>query len=113
AINLVSFASLPSAGEGYLIEGGPLLQYLSAERDLVTLAQAVAPGHGLLVVGGPDYDRSARTASPSAAPAPGDARAGSTTRAACGSFDTLHFEPLPAAEREAKEIAARWREASP
>jgi hypothetical protein len=35
-LNLLSLAALPVGRTGYLIDQGPVIQYLSAERDLVT-----------------------------------------------------------------------------
>jgi CHAT domain-containing protein len=53
-LNLVSFATLPSDGGGYLVKDKSF-HYLSAERDLVT-QNRVAP-NGVLVVSGPAFDR--------------------------------------------------------
>ena len=35
ALHLVSLAALPTAASSYLVETGPVIHYLSAERDLV------------------------------------------------------------------------------
>jgi len=114
ALNLVSFASLPVDGDRYLLERGPALHYLSAERDLVLPSNEPDHGRGLLVLGGPDYDNfSSAGQPPPATAAAGPTGPPSATRSSCGSFDTLNFKPLPAAEREAAEIAALWREATP
>ena len=104
ALNLVSFAALPAAKGRYLVEKGPLLHYLSAERDLVPSSIPTNPG-GLLALGGPDYDR---VASDAADRAQGDGSASGTRSGTCGSFDSLKFKPLPAAEREAEEVVALW-----
>src|SRR5439155_26536090 len=55
-LQMVNLATLPAAGGGYLVERGPTLHYLAAERDLVPLADAPSPGHGLLALGDPDFD---------------------------------------------------------
>ena len=57
ALNLVPLAALPSAHGRYLLDDGPVIHYLSAERDLVTdgLAPSAA-GAGLLAVGGPSFN---------------------------------------------------------
>ncbi len=102
-INLVSFASLPTADGKYLIEGGILLHYLSAERDIVSASTRASAGSGLLALGGPDYETRPQASAPAGS-------AAGTTRSTCGSFDTLRFEPLPAAEVEAAEVAALWSE---
>jgi CHAT domain-containing protein len=108
-LNLVSFASLPTGEREYLIESGPTVHYLSAERDLVPRAGDARRGAGLLALGGPDYD--SRSTSPAAAPvAPTlPATATATRSAGCASFESLHFDPLPAAEREAQDIVALWK----
>lgn len=56
-LSLVSFATLPAAGGGFLIEAGPRLHYLATERDLVAESPPREPGKGLLVVGGPDFEQ--------------------------------------------------------
>ncbi len=103
-LNLVSFASLPVGASDYVVTRGPLVHYLSAERDLVPLAGAdAATGTGLLALGGPDYD--------SGKPGRREPVA-SSTRSSCGDFDSLRFAPLPAAAREVEEVVALWKEAS-
>jgi CHAT domain-containing protein len=53
AFNLVPLAALPSGRGRYLVEDGPLIHYLSAERDLVADEMAPATsGSGMLSVGG-------------------------------------------------------------
>ena len=99
SVNLVSFAALPAADGGYLVEHGPTLHYLSAERDVAAVRDAAAPlGQGLLVLGAPDYDIGTATT----------ATASATRSGTCGDFDSLRFDPLPAAEREAGEIVKLW-----
>jgi len=116
AINLVPIAALPAAGGGYLLEHGPVLHYLSAERDLAAEpARAAAPG-ALLAVGGPAF--STRDVFASAAPKPGPATAprpeaviatrGAGLASTCAGFRTMTFAPLPAARAEAEEVAALW-----
>jgi CHAT domain-containing protein len=105
SINLVSFNSLPAGAGSYLVEAGPLVHYLSAERDVVSTTEAFASGRGLLAIGGPAFDGAdptvASASSTGRPPAP-------RTRSACGSFESLRFDPLPAAEIEALDIAALW-----
>lgn len=127
AISLVSLAALPASGGGYLVEHGPVLHYLSAERDLARAAASSRGGNGLLVVGGPDYDArpDARAAAPGSREASGETaplpagtalgraslyRGGETP---CGSaLDALRFQPLTNALREADEVESLWRERS-
>lgn len=104
AINLVSINSLPTEGGGYLVEHGPLVHYLSAERDMVPRTGGSAAGKGLLAIGGPSYDGNETRA---AAVATGSAAL--RTRSSCGSFESLRFEPLPGAEIEAGEIVELWK----
>ncbi len=108
AINLVSFAALPS-GTGtagtYLVESGPTLHYLSAERDLIP-RDAAGTGRGLLALGGPDYDAGGN---PIPASGNGPGETSGTRGSACESFDSLRFAPLPAASAESEEIVSRWR----
>ncbi len=114
ALNLVSFASLPSGTTRYLAESGPLLHYLAAERDLALLEEELpAPGK-LLAMGGPDFNyRSAIHASRGSQPtAPPPARPINPTRAAslnCSGLDSVTFQPLPATAHEVNEIATIWK----
>ncbi len=57
-LNLVSLAALPASPSRYLIESGPRIHYLSAERDL--LLEVRAPmAEGMLALGDPDFDEPA------------------------------------------------------
>jgi CHAT domain-containing protein/tetratricopeptide (TPR) repeat protein len=101
ALSLVTFASFPVGESAYLIESGPLVHYLSAERDLVVAPAGDDPrNRGLLAIGGPAFD-SESGSGPLADPT-------TATRSSCGSFDTLRFEPLAAAAAEAETIAELW-----
>jgi len=113
ALHLVNLASLPSGSSQYLIETGPLIHYLSTERDLVP-AQS-GHGEGILVVGNPAFDQIGKTTvasnQPSAANAGAAERPAKTlrgTRSACGAFQTLRFASLPASQREVENISALW-----
>jgi CHAT domain-containing protein len=114
-INLVNFATLPVARDGYLIEQRRLLHYLSAERDLVRLSTRhpqAASAKGLLLFGGPEFDPGPVDRNPADRGRP-DGRAiyrGPTP--ACASFRDLTFEPLPGAVAEVDRIRALWN-ASP
>lgn len=55
SLSLVSFEALPSGTDRYLVDEPILVQYLSAERDLVRGAGPDVTGAGLLAVGGPDF----------------------------------------------------------
>ena len=128
ALHLVSFAALPAAGDSYhpdsyVIESGPLIHYLSAERDLVHQADEPT-GAGLLVLGGPDFDGQTHETAPAFNPrkhgfeagdgALGPSSFGSSAgpfrgaRSACSEFMGLRFSPLRGATRETEDVANFW-----
>ena len=107
AINLISIATLPARKSGYLVETGPLVHYLSAERDLASREPRDRYGQGVLVVGGPDFE--ADPAKPGGA-MPQPAKRLRAARASCSGFRQLRFDPLPAARAEAEEIGSFWAE---
>lgn len=123
-ISFVSLATLPVGADKYLVEEGPLLQYLSAERDLVPDPEHAGEGVGLLVVGGPDYDAPPARGGIPSSPRPGAAggpgaasthQESQTSLAAsgrCRDLAALRFDPLPSALAEAGEVARRWRRES-
>jgi len=116
ALNLVSFASLPVGESEYLIERGPLVHYLSSEREIVPDPHPPAPGRGLLALGGIDFD---------AAPAPGPEAglvaaaapgAGEESpqvrgrRSSCPEYGELRFAALPGTLIEARSVARIWKD---
>jgi CHAT domain-containing protein len=114
ALHLVSLASLPVSRSEYLIETGPLIHYLSTERDLVPAESR--HGEGILVVGNPAFDQVGKIVTASnQQPVPAGAATGTGvtllrgSRSACGTFRTLHFPPLPASQQEVENIAAVWK----
>ncbi len=112
SLQLVNFAALPDGGRSYLVETGPLLRYLSAERDLARAGGTT--GRGLLAAGAPDFDdqppaRTERNAALEPSPSVGVTTA--VYRGAlpsCASFGAMHFEALPSAAREIEEVAEAW-----
>ena len=98
-LHLVNFAALPTEAGRFLIETGPLLHVLSAERDLVARPRD-AVGKGLLLMGAPQF-----TSSPGHAAA--HAFRGATAN--CATFRQLRFSPLPATKREVEAIEVLWR----
>ena len=117
-LHLVSFAALPTGAEQYLIDNGPFIHYLSAERDLVPSRWAKTPGRGTLALGGPSFDTQPLVpSSPAAGAAPGGAALnGAPVRPLarnsgpdCSDFQSVRFAPLPAAVREVDEIATLMR----
>lgn len=136
SIHLVSFATLAQPHGGYLVESGPVVHYVAAERDLVSPPRA-AKGRGeLVVVGGPDFDSAAGVAVASttgAAPAPAPASAPPVAaavdggvpadaldspsvasgalrspRSVCTAFGSVTFDPLPQSLAEAEDVASLW-----
>ncbi|HEV8198938.1 MAG TPA: CHAT domain-containing tetratricopeptide repeat protein [Candidatus Polarisedimenticolia bacterium] len=104
ALDLVAFGALPAGGDRFLVESGPLLHVLTAERDLVRLAGGSATGRGLLSIGGPDFGVTRGAISSRAAPAVATSVA--MPRPLCPEFAALSFESLPGAVEEAREVAA-------
>jgi hypothetical protein len=100
ALYFVAPDALPTA-QGWLAETAPLFHVLSAERALAASPSGIAPGEGLLAVGGPDFDGS---------PGSGAAitRGSGTT---CDAVRALRFLALPGAEREAEEVVEAWERA--
>ncbi len=121
SLHLVSLAALPNGDAAYLLESGPRLHYLSAERDLL---REPFEGHqgGLLAIGNPDFDEETLFAdlSPQGTDSLAARSAGDTAspgvyrgpRSACESFETMRFEPLPASELEVQEVVGVWSEGS-
>jgi CHAT domain-containing protein/tetratricopeptide (TPR) repeat protein len=92
ALQLVSFAALPTSSGRFLVESGATIELLSAERDLANANDARATGAGLLAMGAPDFgSATARKAS-----------------GACDDLASLRFDPLPASGAEVEEIANAW-----
>jgi CHAT domain-containing protein len=120
AINLVPFDALPATSGGYLLERGPVIHYLSAERDLAAPdpSRPATPGT-LLAVGGPAFSTSQVFASVAKKPVPTPsprpeavmATRGSSVSSNCVGFRSMVFDPLPAARAEAEEVAKLWTSA--
>ena len=104
ALHLVSFGALPTGVTDYLIETGPSIHYLSAERDLVSVATGPSVGSGLVALGAPAFDEFSPT---SVAPAASFRGA----RSGCGDFQSMRFDPLPASLKEVDEVVSVWNKA--
>ena len=111
SLQLVNFAALPVSQTRYLVESGPRLHNLSAERDLV-LSTTENANTSLLALGAPAFDDTGAFAAlkPEAGGTP------LTTSATfrgnspdCGTFESMRFAPLPDSAREAQDIVALWR----
>lgn len=96
ALSLVAFAALPQPGGAYLVEEGPELHYLSAERDLLP-ARPGTQGRGLIALGGAAFG--APTTPPDTTPP--------AERVDCG-WPERGFAPLPASTREVAFVASLW-----
>ncbi|HEY3742043.1 MAG TPA: CHAT domain-containing tetratricopeptide repeat protein [Bryobacteraceae bacterium] len=97
-LNLANFAALPEGANEYLIETGPMIHYLSTERDLLAPAPAGPQSEGLLAIGNPAFDRR-----PEALAA--TLRGGAN----CSAFQDMRFDRLPASAREVADVAAQWK----
>ncbi len=117
-LHLVNLATFPMDQGEYLVETGPLIQHLSAERDLVPGEAEERKGEGILALGGPAFDdRRLFTASAAEgveAPKGEPVNVASLPsyrgkRSTCGDFQSMRFEPLPDSEREVNEVVALWK----
>ena len=117
AIHLVNLDALPADEVRYLAETIPVLFLLSAERDLVADLRAAPRGHGLLALGGADFDVSPLLLSDVGQQ---EMSGRSTVNAKvayrgaspeCDDFRSLRFHPLPASSEEARDVARRWDKA--
>ena len=107
ALNIVSFASLPADGQGYLVDGAAVIHHLSAERDLIEDGDEEREATGLLALGGPAFSANRARSAPLSA-------ALRDTGTPCPAVDALKFAPLPGTLQEATEIAGLWaRERGP
>lgn len=116
SLNLVSLATLPAGGDRFLLEQGPVLHYLSSERDLVPTSPVAPTKPGLLAIGAVDYDSTPTTIA-SGFPS-GEATVGPeaadpdesrpryrSPESVCASLNTLRFSALPATSAEIESIA--------
>ncbi len=117
ALNLVDLGTLPVGSGSYVIEHGPAIDYLSAERDLVP-GEDEGTGAGLLVLGAPAFDALDLIAQAPLQPAADGAAGPSASRTptyrgpqpACKDFRSLRFDALPASAQESHAVAALWKE---
>jgi hypothetical protein len=123
AFNLVPLAALPSGQGRYLVEDGPIIHYLSAERDLaVDEERPAASKGGLLSLGGAAFSdgssfAAVRKALPRSAPLTQEASARRADQVArvvslrdasinCASFRSMQFEALPASRTKRRSWPA-------
>ena len=109
ALSLVPFAALPVGPRSFLLDTGPVIHYLSAERDVVLRGRARTAERGLLAVGGPAFDWP--VGSTGKAPY---TSASKTKKAAfrgselCGGLQGVRFQPLGGTLQEVQEVAHLW-----
>ena len=103
ALQIVNFAALPTGQATYLVETGPILNLLSAERDL---AAPTPTSHAtqLLALGNPAFSAS----KPAGILISSSARYRGS-RSACPGFAGMNFPDLPGSAEEAQSVAAIWR----
>jgi CHAT domain-containing protein/Tfp pilus assembly protein PilF len=130
ALHLVNLGVLPGREGSYLIESGPVIHYLGAERDLLVPEMSEEGNRGLFLLGDPEFDRTADTGHVGAGiptpatvgspandrkppPAAGQKSASDVAmRSGCGYFRAMRFRRSPETAREARRIADLWRERS-
>lgn len=108
-LGLVSLGTLTAADGRYLIESGPRIVVLSAERDRLTPAGDAPTAHRLLAVGGVDFDHAAsgaRVDTRSPTPVASGVFRGSVSH--CLGLAEHPFVPLPGSGWEVRELASRW-----
>lgn len=106
-LHRLPWAALPAGDDGYLVEQGPVVRVLEAERDLLRPG-ADAQASGLLAVGGVDFGNADGPSPPAAEPAAPRPLTVASTRALlpdCRSGLPLAFTPLPGTGREIEAIA--------
>ncbi len=98
ALHLLPWAALPSRDGKALVETGPVVRLLNREAELVKTAPttaslpSVAPGSGLLALGGAHFGQAPKDVAVSA----------------CASFARHAFVPLPGTAAEIGELHERW-----
>lgn len=113
ALSLVPFAALPVGQRSYLLESGPVIHYLSAERDLVPSLEVPATGRGLLALGGPSFDDGSVFQSHNKSTASSNASNLRPSRGSsvetCGGLQAAWFQPLNGTLQEVRDLSAIWK----
>jgi CHAT domain-containing protein/tetratricopeptide (TPR) repeat protein len=108
ALNLMPFAALPTGPHSFLVETGPTLHYLAAERDLVS-PLARSTNRGLLALGGPSFGDRPGTALSGRAIAPAVFTSGPVRGAnGCGTLQSVSFTPLSETSGEVQDLGELW-----
>jgi CHAT domain-containing protein/tetratricopeptide (TPR) repeat protein len=110
ALSLVPFAALPIGPRSFLLETGPVIHYLSAERDVVPRTRAAAAERGLLAVGGPSFDSRpiGSSVTPSHTSASKTKTASLRGSELCGGLQGVRFYPLEGTLQEVQEVSRLW-----
>lgn len=114
-LTLMPLAALPLVPGRFVLDDGPVIHYLSAERDLVAAPPLSSTPRRALIAGGPSFGVGVPLAAMRKPVAPttpeGGASAvfrGETSR--CAAFRSVRFDDLPGARAEAEAIGRLWRE---
>lgn len=107
-ITLVPLAALPTRSGRYLVETGPVLHQLSAERDLIPDDSLPAATSGLLAVGGPAFSAAGRTTGMVQREPPVASARLRQVESNCDGLGAARFENLPMSRAEAEGIGALW-----
>ena len=112
ALSLVPFAALPVGQRSFLLERGPVIHYLSAERDLVSSPSASESARGLLAVGGPSFnDRTLFRARPRPTPTMTTTSPAPRLRGVagpCRGLGAISFTPLEGTRQEVRDLSGVW-----
>lgn len=100
---LVSFTSLPTGKDRYLVESDLALHVLGTERDAMIHDRMDSVGEGLLAIGAPDFDGSPEGIQLADA---SDLFRG--PRSGCQEFRSTRFGPLPGTAEEIDAIVSLW-----
>jgi len=111
-LNSISFAGLVDSS-GVYVTDRVAVQYGTTLRDLVRTDRETATGHGLLAVGGVDYDATPQRRTIGEGSANELASRGlsfrSPMRSSCDELYALKVQPLPHSLDEVNRVAAAWR----
>jgi CHAT domain-containing protein len=100
-LHLVNLAALPSDQVSYLLQTGPIIHYLTAERDIAGFTETEETGRGLLAMGNPDFGKNGTFKASHRGSSAGDYKTG---------YEKLYFNALPQSELEARKICELWQE---
>ena len=94
-LGLVNFAALPTSNDQFLVENGPLIHYLSTERELVQASGQQYAGKGFLALGNPVI---------------GSRQTSANIPALCVAGGPGGLKSLPGAELEVRRLASLWEQ---